>query len=536
MCAHAALVLGVAHWWIARNELPDGYQNEFIHLFTLGEIFFRLRDDGFAEALPFIRDEYWPPLLHLLPGLALACLEPSRQLATFTAALAVIPLLAATAALGLRLAGPWTACLATSLTAFAPTIFGNARRYEPNVLLAAFVVGTAWFLTTRAERSRRTFILGAGALIGGGLLADRLAFAVYLAPALVILAVRERDLRRWLGAVGVGLLLSGWYYARFLTQHLGEITSQLGGELSASGEQSAVGVLSLKGLLYYPLALLDGGAGLLPGLVILAGLGVWARLRRPSDAPTASVLEPMLLGGLLLFTLIGKKQPYYALPLVPVAAVLGAAGLVRLAPSVRWRQGLLVATVAVGLHQLAFLSVGRGLVPTPGRWAVLAGASPFPPGFLGNEYVQAAPPAPAGVDPDRIAALCRAQGGSAVLFSEGQGAYEGQLMPTLRLALNTRRVPGLLMEPEAWIESVDAAACFVYVTPTQEGDPPRTWPTEASMSPLMAQWNQAAPSPPLLAALARARGRATLADRWISERSETVYVYALAGVDHQDPQ
>lgn len=530
--AHVALVLGVAWWWLGRNELPDGFQNEFIHLFTLGEIFFRLRDDGFSDALPFIRDEYWPPLLHLLPGIALAVFEPSREVATFTAALAVIPLLAATAALGLRLGGPTAACLATSLTAFAPTIFGNARRYEPNLLLAAFVMVTAWFLTTRAGRSQRAFVLGAGALIGGGLLADRLAFAVYLVPVVALLAVRERGLRRWLGAGLVAALVSGWYYVRFLTLHLGEITSQLDGELTSAGEQSAVGVLSLKGLLYYPLSWLDGGAGLLPGLVVIVGVLVWARARRPEDAQSAAVLEPLLVGGLVLFTLVGKKQPYYALPLLPVACVLASAALVRVVPGVRWRRGLVLAMALLGLNQLGFLSLGRGLAPTAGRWALLAGASPFPQGFLGGEYVQAAPPAPAGVDPARIAGLCRATGGAAVLFSEGQGAYEGQLMPTLRLALDTRRVPGLLMEPEAWTESVDAATCFVYVTPEPDGaaaspGTERTWPTEESVTSVLKQWNNDGPSPGALAGLSRARARARLQDRWATERRETVYVYAL---------
>ncbi len=532
VCAHVALLLGVSWWWLGRNELPDGYQNEFIHLFTLGEIFFRIRDDGLVDALPFITDQYWPPLLHLLPSMALMIFEPSRELVTLVGSLAVIPVLAATAALAMRLGGPLAAYLATSLTAFAPMIFGNARRYEPNLLLAAFLTCTAWFLTTRADRSQRAFALGAGVLIGGGLLADRLVFAVYLAPVVVLLAVRERGLRRWLGVGLVTALVSGWYYVRFFTLHLGEITSQLGGEVSVSGEQNAIGVLSLKGLLYYPLSWLDGGTGLLPGLVLIAGLVAWIRTRRPEDAPSSSVLEPLLVGALVLFTLVGKKQPYYALPLLPVAAVLASVGLVRLLPSARWRNVLVVGVALLGLNQLAFLSFDRALLPTPGRWAVLAGDSPFPQGFLGNEYVQAAPPAPSGVQPARIAALCREQGDATVLFSEGQGAYEGQLMPTLRLALDTRRVPGLVMEPEAWTESADAASCLVYVAPAIEGPDgpaaaPRTWPTEASLRAILQQWNQAEPSAELLAAFTRARARADLVARWRTERSETVYVYAL---------
>ena len=44
-------------WWLLRNDLPDGYQNEFIHLYTLTEFFFRARDASLGEAWPFLWDE-----------------------------------------------------------------------------------------------------------------------------------------------------------------------------------------------------------------------------------------------------------------------------------------------------------------------------------------------------------------------------------------------------------------------------------------------------------------------------------------------
>ena len=526
------MLLGLTRWWLGGNELPDGYQNEFIHLFTLGEIVFRLRDDGLLDALPFLRDQYWPPLLHLVPGLAMAIWEPSRELVTFASALTIVPLLATVAALASRAGGPWAAALATTLTASAPAVFGNVRRYEPNMLLLTLILGACWFLTTRARRSDRAFMLGVGVLFGLGLLADRLAFAVYLAPVVLTLLVRERAWRRWLGAAVVCGGVSGWYYVRFAALHLQEITSQLGGEVTADGDVVAWGLWSLRGLLYYPLSWADGGAGLLPTLLILAGLGLWVWGRRVADAPVASVLVPLLVGGLVIFTLVAKKQPYYGIPLLVAAIVLASTGWTRVL-SGRRRGVLLVAVLLLGAHQLLLLTVARGLVPAPGRWAVLGGESPFPDGFLGNEYVQAAPPAPAGVRPADIAAICAQTGGPAVLFSEGQGAYEGQLMPTLRLALDTRRVPGLLMEPEAWTESVQDATCFVYVAGADEGPRgpravDRSWPTRDSMTPILEQWNQVPPTPAMLEELREARSRARLRERWTTERQETVYIYALA--------
>lgn len=533
VAAHAILVLIATRWWLGHNELPDGYQNEFIHLYTLGEIVFRMRDDSFADALPFIRDEYWPPLIHLLPGLAMAIFEPSRALVTWVAGLAVVPLLAASAAIALRLGGVSAACIATSLIAGAPMIFGNARRYEPNILLAALVMVALWLVVTRERRTDRSFILGLGLVAGLGLLADRVVFAVHLAPVAVVLMARERQWRRWLGVGVVAAVVSGWYYARFLALHVTEVTSQLGGEVAADGEHSAIALFSLRGLLYYPLTWLDGGAGLVPTLLILVGLALWARARRDAGEP----LEILLVGGLVIFTLIGKKQPYYGIPLLAPAIVLASVGWTRF---LQGRSGTVavVAAGALALQQIAVNTAGSGMVPAPGRWAALWGAPVLPDGFLGNEYVQAAPPAPGGLDPDRIAATCGPLGPT-VLYSEGRGGFEGQLMPTLRLALDTRRVPGLVMEPEAFLESLPAARCFVFVSPSVEtptGLVPAgwTWPTEQSLGRILQQWTGQDPSPELLAALKRARAGAGLTAQWVSERGETVSIYALAHVRGPD--
>lgn len=521
----AVVVLSVARWWLGRNDLPDGYQNEFIHLYTLGEIWFRVRDVGWGEAWPFLWDEYYPPLLHAPASLGMALFGRSRTVAVLSQALWVVPLLLAAVGMARRLApgtaAPW---LAPALLAFAPAVFGNLRRYEPNVALAACVALALLVLVDGPGLRDRRRAAVFGLVCALGLLVDRLVFAVYLVPPALLLLARHRRWRAWLLASVVTALGAGYYYARFLQLHLGEITSQLGGEVTATGEESATwGLLSLRGLLYYPLSAVEGfGLGLF--LVLLVGLALHAARRRAglADEPTA-LIEVTLVAGLALFTLLGKKQPYYAIPLLAPAAVLAAVGW---AGRRRVALGALAAVVILGANQLAFLSTGSQLAPLP---PVLAGASPYPERWLGHEYVLAGPPFEQELRLAEAARLCAGTGdGPTLLYSEGHGAYEGQVMPTLRLLLDTHRVPGLLMEPQAFEETLPRAACLVFVG---ESD----WPEEAGIRATFGKWDLPPPSPELLAALAAARVDARELGRWTSDVGETVHVLALGAAPQPAP-
>ena len=530
----SVLVLAVAAWWLGRNELPDGYQNEFIHLFTLGDVWFRLREGGLSEAWPFLWDEYYPPLLHAPAGVAMSLLGRSRTIAVLALGLWLVPLLFATAALARRVgdrgAGWVPGAQAVAVLAFAPAIFGNVRRYEPNVAVAACVALGLWWLARGGLRERRGAVIF-GLICAAGLLVDRLVFAVYLAAPVTVMMVRGRRWRDWATVAGVVLLLAGYFYARFVVLHSDEITSQLGGEISSAGDVSTLPPWTLRGLLYYPLSWADGGFGLLPALWIGGGLALWgARARRQADPDARAVLESALLFGFALFTVLGKKQPYYAIPLMAPAAVLAAAGWAAVVPRGRPQHALLAAVALIGVNQLAFLSTGAPLVPLGGKATVLVGASPLPDGFLGHEYVMAGPPFEQGLRLEHAAALCegvRPPGedpGVTLLLSEGQAAYEGQVMPTLRLLLDTRLVPGMLMEPEAWLESAPSAHCFVYIS----RDPARDWPDSESIGALFAQWSYDPPSAALLAQLDRVRRRSRPLGTWVTEPGEAVHVVALA--------
>lgn len=538
----AAAVLAVAGQWLLRNDLPDGYQNEFIHLFTLGEIWFRGRDVGLGEAWPFLWDEYYPPLLHAPAAIAMALFGRDRAVATLALGTWIIPLLLATAGLARAATkSAWPGAWAVALLACAPAVFGNVRRYEPNVAVAACVALGLWWLSRGGLKGTRDAVVF-GAICASGLLVDRLVFAVYLGVPALLLMARYRRTRGWLIASAVALVGAGYYYARFLILHSDEITSQLGGEITADGDAGqGFSLLSLRGLLYYPLSWVDGGLGLLPSLVVISGCVLWVlRARARTDRDVVLVVESALVSGLVLFTLLGKKQPYYAIPLIAPAVVCATAGWASWLPrTVGARAAVLVALTVLGANQVVFLSTGAGVLPLQGRAAVLAGASPFPPGFLGHEYVMAGPPFEQKLHLRRAADLCRAQrpaesfgDGVTLLFSEGHAAYEGQVMPTLRLLLDTHRVPGMLMEPQAWEESQPLAHCFVYVS----RDAARSWPTRSSIEPIFSQWNYDPPTPGLMSALAAAKTRAKRVGSWSSELDEHVHVYALVAPGTPAPE
>ena len=537
--ALVALVLVLStSWWLQRNDLPNGFQNEADHLYTLSEVYFRLRDNSYSDAHDAMWGEYYPPLNHMVAMTGMTVFGRSRGIATLSLGSLVVVLLIAVAVIARRVRGSPTAALAVLLVAAYPAVFGNMRRYEPNIALAALVaLAMALLIAGPSLRSRRGAVLF-GLVAGLGLLSDRVVFAIYLLPPLLVLLWQLRSqaeqrrvfLRGIALAAGVALLVSGYYYGKFLVGHIDEILTQLSGEVDATGLETArYSPLSLRGLLYYPLSWFDCQMG--PALAAITALGLggycW-KGRKTLDPENRSLLEAWLLGGLLILTVVGKKQPFYSIPILAPAAILACVGW----SCIRGRalRGALAAgLLLLSVHQLLFLTHHRGLAPSPGRWAWLAGASPFPPQWLGYEYTQAAAPFEQGLRLDEVARLCLSTSSEerpyTLLFSEGGAAEEGQLMPTLRLGLDTRLVEGVRKSPpEAIEENLSNSSCFVYV-----GMDGRHWPDEKSVQETMDRFSAGDLPESLIEALVELNSRARLLGSWMSEGGEEVHVYALGG-------
>jgi hypothetical protein len=282
--------------------------------------------------------------------------------------------------------------------------------------------------------------------------------------------------------------------------------------------------------MYYPLSFLDNQMGLSMGAFTAIGLALYlVRGRNQIDRESAVLLEAWLFGGRLIITLVSKKQPFYAIPILAPAAACAAIGF-RALPDVRGFVGVALVVAALGLHQGSFLTRGEGIWPAPGRWTWFAGTSPLPPGYLGKHYTQAAPPHGHGLDIERMAHLCStstdrdADRTITMLFSDAQGAYEGQLMPALRLELDSLQVEGVLMSGQAVQEKVDHASCFIYVTGTNE-----SWPTHDRIRQVWADWGVGTPPAALYQAMDTMQARSLPPETWTTERNELVHVFALAG-------
>jgi len=545
-----ALVLAGNAYWLQQNELPDGFQNEYEHLYTLTEVFFRVRDHSLAEAQHNLWDGYYPPLLPVVGAAGMSVFGRSIGVAVGSLEIFLVLLLAGVGLIAHRVAGARTAALALSFAALYPGIYGNARRFEPNIALAAMVaVAVAWLvLRPRLPQVRDALVLGL--IFGLGMLADRVVFAIYLllpVTFLLVSAVREPGalktaVVRWATVLGVGLLLCGYYYVRFFKGHVGEVTTQLGGEITAFGDQSAGhSAWTILGLAYYPLSWVDGQMGGVLGVLSLLGLILYlVRGREELEPVHRGLLESWLFGGLFIITLVSKKQAFYSIPLLAPAAVLAAVGWRSVLPGRKSSAGVLVLVLTLGSYQLAFRTFGPDLVPAPGRWAMVAGNSPLPPQFLGSEYTMAAAPDPQGLRLDDAAAMCRAHQvelaveGNAlpylVLFSDSQRAYEGQVMPTLRLAMDSLQVEGVLMNGEAVEDQGGRAGCFLYVT-----DGSQDWPSFSDVQEEWAQWGVGDPAEGLRLRLAEMRQRVVLHRSWTTRWGSAVHLFTLVKPGSPDP-
>ncbi len=529
-----AILAGSTSWWLQRNELPDGFQNEYEHSYTLTEVFFRLRDVGWQDAQGPLWSGYYPPLEHVVASIGMAIGGRSHRVAVLSLSVFLLLLLGSAAALGRGLRDASTGAFAAGLLASYPSVFGNARRYEPNIALAALVAAALALLILRGGLPRRRVALAFGLLCGLGMLADRLVFAAYLLPAvaLCLFALRSElspaaAVRRWSLAALAALAVCGAFYVRFFRLHVWEVWTQLGGEVNAAGADSqALPPWTPTGLLYYPLSFLDSQMGLVSFAVTVAGLLLWGlRGRSTVDVPRRRLLEATAFGGLLLLTLIAKKQPFYSIPLLMPLTILAALGW-RALPSTGLRRAIVTLLVIGGVHQLTFLTRGEGLFPTPGRWAWFAGVSPLPPDLLGTGYTQAWAPREQRIDLDRAVALCAAERAPdrphVMLFSDAHAVYEGQLLPAARLGLDTLLVDGVTMLPEAVADHHAAAACFLYVTDTA-----LDWPTAAS---IQAQWDRrglGAVPPATLRAVDSLGNRARLLAAWPGEPEGRVRVFGF---------
>ena len=268
---------------------------------------------------------------------------------------------------------------------------------------------------------------------------------------------------------GVLLVATGWWYALFAARFVPEWLPQLlHGEVGGAGELLEERPAWPLWLLHYVWLWPDSQVGLVLGGVYLAGIAV--AIRRRADPAVWSVL--LWLGlGLLLFTLIPKRQPFYTLPLLPAAAVLAAAAAQR----ARW--------AAVGLAVL--VTVPSALTCRPAlvdrhtdviTWA-LVHRNPLPETWVGQRFPLGEPPDEQIIDVDALAALLTRGGvpeAAPVLVMSDDGVIsESQLLSRLRIARRSAAVQGVVVHAGGAADIAGRAGAFVDLHGAQRGYPDR---------------------------------------------------------------
>lgn len=244
-----------------------------------------------------------------------------------------------------------------------------------------------------------------GLFAGAALLTKQTAVLALLPLGLVLLFLNGS---RWIGpavAVGVCIAVCGPWYVQAIT---GDDDYLL---RSAQANPAAVG--PLQQLLFYPLAFAQQAWPALGG-ALLAGLGVvsWRRGLTPRTGRWSIPLA-VLLCGLFLLMGIPKKYPRLLLPLLPLAATLGALWLQRW-PSTLRRTWLGVAALgglanvwALGPASAALGAWDRGLVGVDERCY--------------QEWIR--PADPVAFDWERLVDLVESAGGRGATYSVGALAW-----------------------------------------------------------------------------------------------------------------
>ncbi len=463
-------------WWAGHNPLPDGFQNEYLHIGNAYDLWAALRAFDVWHLRWYMYTGYWPWGFYAVPWPFLAVLGPGRLALLLGNLVHLGVLLVAMRSLGRSLGAP----LAPVLVLLCPGVFGGLVRFEPNLADVAWTAaGLAALVASQGLRSRRHVVLW-GASLGLGLMFDRLTVGFFLVPAVLpLLAGADR---RALGnlALGGGLaaLLTAAYYREFFLRHTSELLGQAPiGEIDAAGAVTVTG--GLFPWLYYPLSLLDSQAGPVVGALMLWGVAAaartaWSGWRRAGWQRGLATPQVVLLAAVLapttFFTLVAKKQVFYTLPALAPLAVLAAT-----------RGRAVWAGVAVGAW--TFVALGTGAVPgrglvsdvLPARWVSPRHTLAEPPSFETwplDAAIAALPTAAAGGQ--AAGAAGPGETGPALLvLSLDDRLFEGFVALAVREQVPGAQVRGVVTDPNGTYELLADQQALLLVVADGGGWPGR---------------------------------------------------------------
>lgn len=452
--------------WLGVQDIPSGGRDEFFILEIATELAYRLFGEPLSGLHHHIFGDYYPPLGRA-PGVV-ALMGGAAYRGTVASQWVWLPVgVGGVWWLAHRLRGPGAAFAAVVLFLAGPGVADCMHHFETNLGHTCAAAGAlaAWVASDHFANRRASLVFGL--LLGLGLMSDRLGVLPLVIVPVGWSLVRGREWRTAGLAAGVCLLICGWWYASFAGRFLHELLPQLlGGEVTAAGDAAEVRAVFPFSWLHYLLLWVDTQLGLIGGSVALVGLG-WA-IRRRSESAVGRVVV-WLGAGLLLFTLIPKRQPFYTLPLLPAAAVLGGCALAELR---RFGAGGVAAAAAILLAaSVPVVANSWPLEPdwNPGlkTWAVL-GQSPLPESVVGRRYPMGGPPRDHGIElealPDWLAQHGIGPDDLVLALSVDAQVTESYLLSLARMARRSVAIIGFTNHPDGVQERHGDAKALLYIT------------------------------------------------------------------------
>jgi len=350
----------VAAVWVQTDRRPPEWDhaNHLERAALCGQI---LADRGLAGWGEIVEmSAFYPPVVSCSAGL-LSLLFPLTPLMSQSVILAFLALaLVSLFLLGRRLFDAPTGMLAALIFGAAPFVVFSTTNFQLDLPLAAAVIFALLLLVLTDDFSRRAWSAAAGLAFAWGMLVKP-PFAVYLFPPLALVAwraLRAPDPRARALNLLLALLLGGglslpWYGPRLFGLPL-QIAAR---SFKQAALQGSPEIFSSAALLLYPRTL--------PSIfgLLAAPLFAWGLLALVGRRDHRGLLWSAALVPFVVFLLIQNKNYRYVLPLLPVAALIAAAGLRSLGTA--WRRVLTAALVGVSAVQV---SAAAFAAPPLSRW------------------------------------------------------------------------------------------------------------------------------------------------------------------------
>jgi 4-amino-4-deoxy-L-arabinose transferase-like glycosyltransferase len=281
---------------------------------------------------PEFNGEYLPPKPPVFYWAAAAASKVRGRADEFSlripSALAGAATVAVTVAGAAPAVGLGEAALAGVMLATMPIMVGESRIGRCDMILTLLVTGCLLLAGPRSPPLSRPArwlfwsLLGLAVLTKGGAGLGLVAFVIVSSSLVERDATQLRDLAH--PSVAAFFLIGGSWYV-MATAHWGArfVQEQVVGEnldhlLWRSGNTSLA-----KHLFYYAVPLFSR---MLPWSLLLPGALLALRKARTGPSP-ARFFAIWLLAGIVFFTLVRRKSPYYLLPLAPAVALLVAASV-----------------------------------------------------------------------------------------------------------------------------------------------------------------------------------------------------------------